>query len=167
MKKNNLIWFLLMLFLSMLNFSCDDRLPTSVDEAVEQGSLELAFVSIDGTPDDPTIVGEVLSEGENKTSIVVIARLLDADGAGVNEKSLSFSTTGVNGSWDTDSPSTKFEPNFKRFGFPDLGGNGFAYAMFTPEADEEQIETASNSGAIIKVKYTTEIIDNIEFSVFK
>ena len=80
MKKNNLIWFLLMLFLSMLNFSCDDRLPTSVDEAVEQGSLELAFVSIDGTPDNPTIVGEVLSEGENKTSIVVIARLLDADG---------------------------------------------------------------------------------------
>ena len=167
MKKNNLIWFLLMLSLSILNFSCDDRLPTSVDEAVEQGSLELAFVSIDGTPENPIIVGEVLSEVENQTSIVVIARLLDADGAGVNEKSLSFSTTGVSGSWDTDSPSTKFEPNFKRFGFPDLGGNGFAYAMFTPDDDQEQIETASNSGAIIKVKYTTEIIDNIEFSVFK
>ena len=71
----------------------DDRVPTSTSSVVESGSLSLSHVYITGSILNPTIVGEVLSDvpAEQKVSIVVIARLLDADGNGVNDKSLSFS----------------------------------------------------------------------------
>ena len=97
-------------------------------------SLSHVYI-ITGSTSNPTIVGEVLSDvpAEQKVSIVVIARLLDADGNGVNDKSLSFSIDDeIEGEWDTQDPSTKYVPNFKEFGFPDLGGNGYAYARFTP-----------------------------------
>ena len=167
MSNFKLFWVSVIVYFSVINWSCDDRLPSSSEEetTIESGSLELSYVFIHGPSDNPSIVGEVVSEVQ--TSIIVLARLLDVDDAGVNEKSLAFSIEGVTGSWDTANPSTKYEPNFKRFGFSDLGGNGFAYARFTPDIGQEKIETTSSSGAIIKVKYTTEIIDNVEFSVFK
>ena len=59
--------------------SCDDRLPSESEAAVETGSLELAYVFIHGLTDNPTIVGEVLSETEKQTAVVVIARLLDGE----------------------------------------------------------------------------------------
>ena len=62
--------------------SCDDRLPSESEAAVETGSLELAYVFIHGLTDNPTIVGEVLSETEKQTAVVVIARLLDGEGNG-------------------------------------------------------------------------------------
>ena len=159
-------------FLAFLIFfgpSCDDRVPTSTSSAVESGSILLSHVYITGPTSNPTIVGEVLSDApaEQKVSIVVIARLLDADGNGVNDKSLSFSIDDqIEGEWDTQDPSTKYVPNFKEFGFPDLGGNGYAYARFTPNNGVNIIETATSSGAIITVKYTNDIIDNVEFSIF-
>ena len=152
-------------WLSIISFSCDDRLPSSSVAAVESGTLELSYAFISGETTNPTIVGEVLSEQGKKTSIVVIARLLDSDGNGVNDKSLQFSAQG--GTFDTDDPSTKYVPNFKEFGFPDLGGNGFAYARWTPNDQLDKIESTTSSGAIITVKYTDDIIDNVEFSVFK
>ena len=42
------------------------------------------------------------------------------------------------GEFDTSDPSTKYVPNFKEFGFPDIGGNGYAYARFTPSYDVEK-----------------------------
>ena len=71
----------------------------------------------------------------------------------MNGKSLLFSSD-LGGSFDTEDPLTKFVPNMKEFGFPELVGNGYAYARFTPNSDEEKIETAASSGAIITVKYT-------------
>lgn len=156
-------------FLIFFGLSCDDRVPTSTSSIVESGSLSLSHVYITGSTSNPTIVGEVLSDvpAEQKVSIVVIARLLDADGNGVNDKSLSFSIDDeIEGEWDTQDPSTKYVPNFKEFGFPDLGGNGYAYARFTPSNGVNKIETATSSGAIITVKYTNDIIDNVEFSIF-
>ena len=156
-------------FLIFFVLSCDDRVPTSTSSAVESGSLSLSHVYITGLTSNPTIVGELLSDApaEKKVSIVVIARLLDSDGNGVNDKSLSFSIDDeIEGEWDTQDPSTKYVPNFKEFGFPDLGGNGYAYARFTPSNGVNIIETATSSGAIITVKYTNDIIDNVEFSIF-
>ena len=153
------------LSISIFTLSCDDRLPSQVDTAVETGSLSLANVFVHGETSNPTIVGEVLSDASAKTSVIVIARLLDADGAGVNGKSLQFSSD-TEGSFDTSDPSTKYVPNFKEFGFPDMGGNGYAYARFTPGNGAEKIETTASSGAIITVKYTEDIIDNVEFSIF-
>ena len=150
---------------SLINFSCDDRVPSASSAAVETGTLELSYVFIYGETSNPTIVGEVLSEQGKKTSIIVIARLLDSEGNGVNEKSLQF--TSENGVFDTDDPSTKYVPNFKEYGFPDLGGNGFAYARWTPNDGIEKIESTTSSGSIITVKYTEDIIDNVEFSIFK
>ena len=108
---------------------------------------------------------QVLSDPSAKTSVIVIARLLDADGNGVNDKSLQFSSD-QEGEFDTSDPSTKYVPNFKEYGYPDMGGNGYAYARFTPKDGVSKIETAASSGAIITVKYTTDIIDNVEFSIF-
>ena len=146
--------------------SCDDRLPSESEAAVETGSLELAYVFIHGLTDNPTIVGEVLSETEKQTAVVVIARLLDGEGNGVNGKSLQFESPDVDGDFNTNDPYTKYEPNFKEFGFPDMGGNGYAVARFTPDVGEEKIETTASSGAIITVKYNDDIIENVEFSVF-
>ena len=146
--------------------SCDDRLPSESETAVETGSLELAYVFIHGEISNPTIVGEVLSETEKRTAVVIIARLLDGEGNGVNGKSLQFKSPDVNGDFDTDDPYTKYVPNFKEFGFPDMGGNGYAVARFTPDVGEEKIETTASSGAIITVEYTSDIIENVEFSVF-
>ena len=146
--------------------SCDDRLPSEIDTAVETGSLELSYVFIHGDISNPTIVGEVLSASESRTDVVVIARLLDAEGNGVNSKSLQFSSESTLGSFDTSDPSTKYVPNFKEFGFPDMGGNGYTYARFEPTNGVEKIETTASSGAIITVKYTDDIIDNVEFSIF-
>ena len=70
-------------------------------------------------------------------------------------------------SFDTSDPSTKYVPNFKELGYPELGGNGYTYVRFTPNSDVEKIASSTaSSGAIITVKYTEDIIDNIEFSVF-
>ena len=149
----------------LFTLSCDDRLPVEAEDAVETGSLELSHVFVHGSTSNPTIVGEVLSDPEATTSVVVIARLLDGEGNGVNSKSIQFSSD-TEGSFDTDDPSTKYVPNFKEFGFPDMGGNGYAYARFTPSNGAEKIETTASSGAIITVKYTDDIIDNVEFSVF-
>ena len=64
--------------------SCDDRLPSESTATIETGSLELSYVFVHGNTSNPTIVGEVLSASDAKTSVVVIARLLDAEGNGVN-----------------------------------------------------------------------------------
>ena len=147
----------------VVHFSCDDRIPDDSATA-ESGSLSLVTRFIVGSTSNPVIVGEVLSNPQ--TSAVVIARLVDGDGGGVNGKSLIFSVSGVSGSFDTNDPTTKYVPNFKEYGFPDLGGNGYALARFTPDLNEKKIETTSSSGAIITVKYTNDIIDNVEFSVY-
>jgi len=165
MHYSRIISVISILSISIFTLSCDDRLPSQVDTAVETGSLSLANVFVHGETSNPTIVGEVLSDASAKTSVIVIARLLDADGAGVNGKSLQFSSD-TEGSFDTSDPSTKYVPNFKEFGFPDMGGNGYAYARFTPDNGAEKIETTASSGAIITVKYTEDIIDNVEFSIF-
>ncbi len=153
------------LCISIFTLSCDDRLPAEVETEIETGSLSLFHVFIHGETSNPTIVGEVLSDPEAKTSVVIIARLMDGDGAGANEKSLQFSSD-IDGTFDTSDPSTKYVPNFKEFGFPDLGGNGYAFARFTPSNGVEKVESTASSGAIITVKYTNDIIDNVEFSVF-
>ena len=114
----------------LFSLSCDDRLPSESVATVETGSLELSYVFVHGSTSNPTIVGEVISALDSKTSIVVIARLLDAEGNGVNSKSLKF-TSDTPGEFDTSDPSTKYEPNFKEFGFPDVGGNGYAYARLS------------------------------------
>ena len=149
----------------LFSLSCDDRLPSESVATVETGSLELSYVFVHGSTSNPTIVGEVISATDSRTSVVVIARLLDAEGNGVNSKSLKF-TSDTPGEFDTSDPSTKYVPNFKEFGFPDIGGNGYAYARFTPSDGEEKIETTAESGAIITVEYTSDIIDNVEFSIF-
>ena len=147
----------------IVHFSCDDRIPDD-SATTESGSLSLVTRFIVGSTSNPVIVGEVLSNPQ--TSAVVIARLVDGDGEGVNGKSLNFSISGVSGSFDTNDPTTKYVPNFKEYGFPDLGGNGYALARFTPDLNEKKIETTSSSGAIITVKYTNDIIDNVEFSIY-
>ena len=151
----------------LVHFSCDDRIPeeTANDtDTAETGSLVLVARYIVGSTSNPVIVGEILSNPQ--TSAVVIARLLNEDGEGVNGKSLGFSVSGISGSFDTNDPTTKYVPNFKEYGFPEFGGNGYAMARFTPELNQKKIETASSSGAIITVKYTDDIIDNVEFSVY-
>ena len=140
----------------LFSLSCDDRLPSESTATVETGSLELSYVFVHGSTSNPTIVGEVLSDPDTdiaETAIIVIARLLDAEGNGVNSKSLKFSSD-TDGRFDTSDPSTKYVPNFKEFGFPDIGGNGYAYARFTPTDGVEKIETTGQSGAIITVEYT-------------
>ena len=110
----------------LFSLSCDDRLPSESTATVETGSLELSYVFVHGSTSNPTIVGEVLSDPDTdiaETAIIVIARLLDAEGNGVNSKSLKFSSD-TPGEFDTSDPSTKYVPNFKEFGFPDIGGNG-------------------------------------------
>ena len=57
----------------LFTLSCDDRLPSQVDTTVETGSLELSYVFVNGATSNPTIVGEVLSDSEAKTSVIVIA----------------------------------------------------------------------------------------------
>jgi len=165
MKALKLYIFSLFTIYLLVGLSCDDRVPTTSSAAVESGALELTYVFVTGETSNPTVVGEVLSDPSAKTSIIVVARLLDADGNGVNDKSLQFSSD-VDGDFDTSDPSTKYVPNFKEYGYPDMGGNGYAYARFTPKDDVSKIETAASSGAIITVKYTSDIIDNVEFSVF-
>ena len=165
MNYSKIISFISFLYISIFTLSCDDRLPVEVETAVETGTLSLVHVFVHGETSNPTIVGEVLSDAEAKTSVIVIARLLDGEGVGANGKSLQFSSD-IDGAFDTSDPSTKYVPNFKEFGFPELGGNGYAFARFTPSNGAEKIETTASSGAIITVKYTSDIIDNVEFSVF-
>ena len=57
----------------LFSLSCDDRLPSESETAVETGSLELSYVFIHGSTPNPTIVGELLSDPDAKTSVVVIA----------------------------------------------------------------------------------------------
>ena len=97
----------------IVHFSCDDRIPDDSATA-ESGSLSLVTRFIVGSTSNPVIVGEVLSNPQ--TSAVVIARLVDGDGGGVNGKSLIFSVSGVSGSFDTNDPTTKYIPNFKEYG---------------------------------------------------
>ena len=164
MKNNYKIYFaLLSLILVSIYVSCDDRIPDSTASA-ESGSLVLVTRYISGPSSNPTVVGEVLSNPQ--TSAIIIARLLNGDGEGVNGKTLQFSVSGVEGEFDTNDPTTKYVPNFKEYGYPDLGGNGYAYVRFTPKENQTQIITASNSGAIVTVTYTEDIIDNVEFSVY-
>ena len=163
MNKKYIIWFTVFISLVLFQFSCDDRIPESSVSA-ESGSLVLATRFISGSTSNPTVVGEVLSNPQ--TSAIVIARLLNGDGEGVNGKVLRFKVDGVDGTFDTSDPTTKYVPNFKEYGYPELGGNGYAYARFTPKANESQIITTSTSGAIITVEYTEDIIDNVEFSVY-
>lgn len=165
MKHTKLYIYFIFSFYAFFGLSCDDRVPTTSSSAVESGSLELSYVFVTGETSNPTVVGEVLSDPSSKTSIIVIARLLDAEANGVNDKSLEFSSD-IDGSFDTSDPSTKYVPNFKEYGYPDMGGNGYAYARFTPNDGISKIVTAASSGAIIKVKYTADIIDNVEFSVY-
>ena len=94
--------------------SCDDRLPSESETAVETGSLELSYVFVHGSTSNPTIVGEVISASDSKTDIVVIARLLDGEGNGVNGKSLLFESSDVQGDFDTNDPSTKHPIMMKR-----------------------------------------------------
>ena len=81
-------------FAIFYSLSCDDRVPVASSAVVETGSIELTYALVDGTPDlsegippNLTIVGEVLSDESAKTSLIVIARLLDGDGNGANDKS--------------------------------------------------------------------------------
>ena len=77
--------FSYILLISLLpHSSCDDRIPDDSTTA-ESGSLALVARYIVGSTSNPVIVGEVLSNPQ--ASAVVIARLLDGDGEGVNGKS--------------------------------------------------------------------------------
>ena len=171
MKNVRLTFSLMILSISFYSLSCDDRLPVESTSVVETGSIELTYALVNGVPDlsegippSLTIVGEVLSDQEAKTSVIIIARLLDGEGNGVNDKPLSFSTS--DGSFDISTPTTKYVPNFKELGFPELGGNGYTYVRFTPTSGVEKIVSSTNSGVIVKAEYTSDIVDNIEFSVF-
>ena len=174
MKNIKILFSSAMIFVSFHSLSCDDRLPVASSAVVETGSIELtyAIVSgepslIDGIPPGMTIVGEVLSDANAKTSVIIIARLLDGDGNGVNDKPLKFKCVdGDDGDFDLATPTTKYVPNFKELGYPNLGGNGYTYVRFTPESGVEKIVSSTASGTIVKVEYTEDIIDNIEFSVF-
>ena len=95
----------------LFSLSCDDRLPSESVATVETDSLELSYVFVHGSTAHPTIVGEVISATDSRTSVVVIARLLDAEGNGVNSKSLKF-TSDTPGEFDTSDQSTKYVPNF-------------------------------------------------------
>ena len=118
MKNNYKIYFaLLSLILVSIYVSCDDRIPDSTASA-ESGSLVLVTRYISGPSSNPTVVGEVLSNPQ--TSAIIIARLLNGDGEGVNGKTLQFSVSGVEGEFDTNDPTTKYVPNFKEYGYPDL-----------------------------------------------
>ena len=170
-KNIKIVFFSVAAFVSFYGLSCDDRVPVASSAVIETGTIELTYALVDGTPDlsegippNLTIVGEVLSDENAKTSLIVIARLLDGDGNGANGKSLQFSSE--DGTFDTNDPSTKYVPNFKELGYPQLGGNGYTYVRFTPNSGVEKIASSTASGAIIKVQYTADIIDNIEFSVF-
>ena len=172
MTKNiKVLFFLILSFVLFFGLSCDDRVPVSSSAVIETGSIELTYAIVagepeltEGIPPNLTIVGEVLSDVNAKTSLIVIARLLDGDGNGANGKSLQFSSD--DGTFDINDPSTKYVPNFKELGYPELGGNGYTYVRFRPNSGVEKIASSTTSGAIIKVQYTADIIDNIEFSVF-
>ena len=56
----------------LFSLSCDDRLPSEPGATIEKGSLELSYVFVNKTTSNPTIVGEILSDADAKTSIVVI-----------------------------------------------------------------------------------------------
>ena len=170
MENFKFLWISIFIMFSVIHWSCDDRLPSDSESEIvlESGSIELSYVYVNGPSDNPTIVGEVISESQ--ISVIVIARFLNVEGEGVNDKVLSFTEEGVSGTWDilSQTYTTKYESNFKRFGLPDLTGNGYVYARFTPEIGQEKIETSSSSGSIIKVQYVgSDIIDNVEFSVYK
>ena len=90
MKTLKLSIFSLFTTYLLVGLSCDDRVPTTSSAAVESGSLDLTYVFVTGETSNPTVVGEALSDPSAKTSVIVIARLLDADGNGVNDKSLSL-----------------------------------------------------------------------------
>ena len=170
MSNFKFLWISIFIMSSLIHWSCDDRLPSDSesDIVLESGSIELSYVYVNGPSDNPTIVGEVISESQ--ISVIVIARFLNVEGEGVNDKVLSFTEEGVSGTWDilSQTYTTKYESNFKRFGLPDFTGNGYVYARFTPAIGQEKIETSSSSGSIIKVQYVgSDIIDNIEFSVYK
>ena len=105
MKTLKLYIFSLFTIYLLVGLSCDDRVPTTSSTAVESGSLDLTYVFVTGETSNPTVVGEVLSDPSAKTSIIVIARLLDAEGNGVNDKSLQFSSD-QEGEFDTSDPST-------------------------------------------------------------
>ena len=74
MHYSRIISVISILSISIFTLSCDDRLPSQVDTAVETGSLSLAHVFVHGETSNPTIVGEVLSDASAKTSVIVIAR---------------------------------------------------------------------------------------------
>ena len=120
MKTLKLYIFSLFTIYLLVGLSCDDRVPTTSSAAVESGSLDLTYVFVTGETSNPTVVGEVLSDPSAKTSVIVIARLLDADGNGVNDKSLQFSSD-QEGEFDTSDPSTKYVPNFKDNAVPCKG----------------------------------------------
>ena len=169
-KNIKVLFFCTVAFVLFFGLSCDDRVPVASSAVIETGSIELTYAIVsgepslvDGIPPGMTIVGEVLSDANAKTSLIVIARLLDGDGNGANCKSLQFSSE--DGTFDTDDPSTKYVPNFKELGYPELGGNGYQYVRFIPKNGVEKIASSTTSGAIIKVQYTADIIDNIESNI--
>ena len=173
-KNIKVLFFYTVAFVLFFGLSCDDRVPVSSSAVIETGSIELTYAIVsgepslvDGIPPGMTIVGEVLSDANAKTSVIIIARLLDGDGNGVNDKPLKFKCVDEDdGDFDLATPTTKYVPNFKELGYPNLGGNGYTYVLFTPESDVEKIASSTASGTIVKVEYTEDIIDNIEFSVF-
>ena len=116
MKHIKIVATFILSFYSFFGFSCDDRLPSS-STTVETGTIELHYAFVDQYP-EPTVLGEIIASNPT-TKLFVIARLLDADGNGVNDKVLSFDG-GVYGGFSVDAPSTKYYPNFKELGFPDL-----------------------------------------------
>ena len=113
--------------LLMFALSCDDRYPSEAAAVLETGSLELYHAFIHGPASNPIIVGELISDPDYATKIVVVARLLDSEGNGVNNKTLQFvADPDLTGNFDTSDPSTKYVPNFKQFGFSeDVGGNSY------------------------------------------
>ena len=151
MKYSKHIIIGILIYSSIVNWSCDDRVP----DAASSTNSTIEITKMQAVADEGgESVGEVVS---GYSSMRIVAVLKNESGQALKDKAISFSHNGTGGSFSNGGSETTDE-------------NGQVVNVFKPNSSEQKVDattTPAFEGLVVTLTYGSSLTGKAEFNVYQ
>ena len=151
MKYSKYLIISILICSSLLNWTCDDRVPDSASST----NSTLVITSLQAIADGGgESVGEVVS---GSSSMRIVGTLKNESGQALKDKEISFSHNGEGG-------------GFSKGGTEVTDENGQVVNVFNPNSSEEKVDATTTpefEGLVVTLRYGTSLTAKAEFNVYQ